>query len=109
MNGLKQRLTVDRRGRLLRLGVLIAAALMLLPAAFATTARAAEPNPTIVLIHGAFAGMSPSASTGDRSVGRRTARTARKNTGSSSRASTRASSTASRSNGSGKTDSNNDG
>jgi pimeloyl-ACP methyl ester carboxylesterase len=41
--------------RLLRFGALIAAALMLTLPAFSTSARAAESNPTIVLVHGAFA------------------------------------------------------
>jgi pimeloyl-ACP methyl ester carboxylesterase len=41
--------------RLLRFGALIAAALMLSLPAFSTSARAAESNPTIVLVHGAFA------------------------------------------------------
>ncbi len=64
MNGLHQRVTVDRRARLLRLGALIAAAVMLSLAAFSTSAGAAAsklskpptpPKPTIVLVHGAFA------------------------------------------------------
>ena len=55
MNSLTQRLTVDRRTRMLRVGALIAAALMLSLSAFSTSARAAESNPTIVLVHGAFA------------------------------------------------------
>ena len=55
MNGLTQSVSVDRRVRLLRLGALIAAALMLSLAAFSTSARAAESDPTIVLVHGAFA------------------------------------------------------
>ena len=55
MIGLRQGLTVDRRGRLLWFGALLTVASMLLPTAFATTARAAEPKPTIVLVHGAFA------------------------------------------------------
>jgi pimeloyl-ACP methyl ester carboxylesterase len=54
MNGLTQSVTVDRRARLLRLGALIAAALMLSLSSFSTT-RAAESDPTIVLVHGAFA------------------------------------------------------
>jgi pimeloyl-ACP methyl ester carboxylesterase len=42
--------------RLLRFGALLAtAALMLVLPAFSTSARAAESNPTIVLVHGAFA------------------------------------------------------
>jgi pimeloyl-ACP methyl ester carboxylesterase len=55
MNGLTQSVTVDRRARLLRLGALIAAVLMLSLSAFPTSARAAESKPTIVLVHGAFA------------------------------------------------------
>jgi pimeloyl-ACP methyl ester carboxylesterase len=55
MNGLTQSVAVARRGRLLRLGALISAALMLSLSAFSTPARAAESNPTIVLVHGAFA------------------------------------------------------
>ena len=62
MNGLHQSVTVDRRARLLRLGALIAAAVMLSLAAFSTSAGAAAsklskqpPKPTIVLVHGAFA------------------------------------------------------
>jgi pimeloyl-ACP methyl ester carboxylesterase len=54
MNGLTQ--SVDRGARLLRFGALIAAALMLSLLAFSTSAaRAAPSNPTIVLVHGAFA------------------------------------------------------
>jgi len=41
--------------RLLAVGALIAAALMLSLSAFSTSARAAESDPTIVLVHGAFA------------------------------------------------------
>jgi pimeloyl-ACP methyl ester carboxylesterase len=55
MSGLTQRVTVDRRARLLGFGALIAAALMLSLSAFSTSARAAESDPTIVLVHGAFA------------------------------------------------------
>jgi pimeloyl-ACP methyl ester carboxylesterase len=55
MNGLTQSVTVDRRARLLRLGALISAALMLSLVFFSTSARAAESDPTIVLVHGAFA------------------------------------------------------
>ncbi|HZM76252.1 MAG TPA: alpha/beta hydrolase [Candidatus Limnocylindrales bacterium] len=55
MNGLTQRVTVDRRAHLLRFGALIAAALLLSLSAFSTSARAAESDPTIVLVHGAFA------------------------------------------------------
>jgi pimeloyl-ACP methyl ester carboxylesterase len=54
MNGLTQSVTVDRRARLLRFGALIAAALMLSLSALSTSARA-ESDPTIVLVHGAFA------------------------------------------------------
>ena len=50
-----QRDTVDRRARLLRLGALLAAAVVLSLSAFTTSARAAEPDPTVVLVHGAFA------------------------------------------------------
>jgi pimeloyl-ACP methyl ester carboxylesterase len=55
MNGLAQSVTVDRRVRRLGFGALIAAALMLSFSAFSTSARAAESDPTIVLVHGAFA------------------------------------------------------
>src|SRR5256885_14967975 len=55
MNVLTQSATVDRRARLLRCGALIAAAVMLSLTAFSTSARAAKSNPTIVLVHGAFA------------------------------------------------------
>ena len=55
MNGLTQRVTMDRKARLRRLGALIAAALMLSLVSFSTSARAAESDPTIVLVHGAFA------------------------------------------------------
>jgi pimeloyl-ACP methyl ester carboxylesterase len=55
MNDLTQGATVDRRACLLRFAALIAAALMLTLAAFSTSARAAESDPTIVLVHGAFA------------------------------------------------------
>jgi pimeloyl-ACP methyl ester carboxylesterase len=55
MHGLIGSITVDRRARLLRFGALIAAALMLSLAALSTSARAAESDPTIVLVHGAFA------------------------------------------------------
>jgi pimeloyl-ACP methyl ester carboxylesterase len=54
MNGLTDHVTMDPR-RLLRLGALIAAALLLSLAAVASSARAAEPDPTVVLVHGAFA------------------------------------------------------
>ena len=52
-----QSLAADRRGepRLTRVGLLIAAALMLSLVVFSTSARAAESHPTIVLVHGAFA------------------------------------------------------
>jgi pimeloyl-ACP methyl ester carboxylesterase len=46
---------MDRGVRLLRLGALIAAALMLSLSTSSTSARAAESDPTIVLVHGAFA------------------------------------------------------
>ncbi len=57
MNGLTQSVIVDRGARVLRLGALIAAALMLALSASSTSARAAksEPATTIVLVHGAFA------------------------------------------------------
>jgi pimeloyl-ACP methyl ester carboxylesterase len=55
MNGLTQTVTVDRRARLLAFGALIACALMLSLMFFSTSARAAKSNPTIVLVHGAFA------------------------------------------------------
>jgi pimeloyl-ACP methyl ester carboxylesterase len=55
MNGLTQTVIVDRSARLLRFGAAIAAAMMLVLSAFATSARAAESGPTIVLVHGAFA------------------------------------------------------
>jgi pimeloyl-ACP methyl ester carboxylesterase len=55
MNGLTQSVTVERRARLLRFGALIAAASMLSLSTFSTSARAAESDPTIVLVHGAFA------------------------------------------------------
>jgi pimeloyl-ACP methyl ester carboxylesterase len=57
MNGLTQRVIVDRGARVLRFGALIAAALMLSLCAFSTSARAAKSDPTatIVLVHGAFA------------------------------------------------------
>ena len=55
MNGLTQSVTVDRRARLLRLGALISAALMLSLVFFSTSARGGESDPTIVLVHGAFA------------------------------------------------------
>ena len=63
MNGLTERVTVDRRPRLLPFGALLVAALMVSLSAFSTGARAAGPGrarpavsgPTIVLVHGAFA------------------------------------------------------
>jgi pimeloyl-ACP methyl ester carboxylesterase len=56
MNGQSQSVIVDRGARVLRFGALVAAAaLMLAFAAISTSARAAESNPTIVLVHGAFA------------------------------------------------------
>jgi pimeloyl-ACP methyl ester carboxylesterase len=55
MNGLTQSVIVDRGARVLRFGALIAAALMLSLLAFSSSARAAESDPTIVLVHGAFA------------------------------------------------------
>src|SRR3954465_6300306 len=55
MNALTRSVTVDRRDRVLRFGALFAAALMLSLSAFSATAGAREPDPTIVLVHGAFA------------------------------------------------------
>jgi pimeloyl-ACP methyl ester carboxylesterase len=55
MNGLTQRAIKHREVRVLRVAALIAAALMLSFSAFSTSARAAESDPTIVLVHGAFA------------------------------------------------------
>jgi pimeloyl-ACP methyl ester carboxylesterase len=55
MHSLTQSVAMDRRVRLLRLGALIAAALMLSLVFSSTSARAAESDPTIVLVHGAFA------------------------------------------------------
>jgi pimeloyl-ACP methyl ester carboxylesterase len=55
MKGLTQNVAMARRGRLVRLGVLVATALVVSLTAFSAGARAAEPNPTIVLVHGAFA------------------------------------------------------
>jgi pimeloyl-ACP methyl ester carboxylesterase len=52
-----QSLAADRRGEhhRIRVGLLIAVALMLSLVFFSTSARAAESDPTIVLVHGAFA------------------------------------------------------
>ena len=55
MTGLTQSVIVDRGARVLRFGALIAAALMLSLVFFSASARAAESDPTIVLVHGAFA------------------------------------------------------
>jgi pimeloyl-ACP methyl ester carboxylesterase len=55
MYGLTQSVTMDRKARLVGLGALIAAALMLSLIFSSTSARAADSNPTIVLVHGAFA------------------------------------------------------
>jgi len=55
MNGVTHSGTMDRRVRLIRLVALIVAALMLSLVFSATSARAAESNPTIVFVHGAFA------------------------------------------------------
>jgi hypothetical protein len=52
MNGLPQSVTVDRRARLVAFGALIAPDLMLSLSAFTASARAAESDPTIVLVHG---------------------------------------------------------
>ena len=56
MTDRKHSLAADRRGErhLIRVGLLIAAALML-SLVCSTSARAAESGPTIVLVHGAFA------------------------------------------------------
>jgi pimeloyl-ACP methyl ester carboxylesterase len=52
-----QNLAADRRGkaRLIRVGLLIAAALMLALWFFTTSAKAVDSKPTVVLVHGAFA------------------------------------------------------
>jgi len=52
-----QNLAADRRGeaRLIRVGLLIAAALMLTLWFFTTSAKAVDSKPTVVLVHGAFA------------------------------------------------------
>src|SRR3954454_1595983 len=55
MNVPTQSVTRVRRPRLLRFVALIAAAVVLSLSAFSTGARAAQPKPTIVLVHGAFA------------------------------------------------------
>ena len=55
MHGLTLSVTMDRKGRLLRLVALIAAALVLSLIISSTGARAAESKPTVVLVHGAFA------------------------------------------------------
>src|SRR5207247_2036495 len=55
MHGLTHSVTMDRRVHLLRFGALIGAALMLSLVVFSTSARAAESDPTVVLVHGAFA------------------------------------------------------
>jgi pimeloyl-ACP methyl ester carboxylesterase len=55
MTRLSQSLTVAWRTPLLRLGALIATALMLSLSVFSGSAQAAVPKPTIVLVHGAFA------------------------------------------------------
>jgi pimeloyl-ACP methyl ester carboxylesterase len=55
MKGFNQSVTVDWKARLLRFGAVIAVALMLSLSVFSTSAGAAEPKPTIVLVHGAFA------------------------------------------------------
>src|SRR5262245_27739112 len=55
MNGLTQSVAVARRGRVVRLGVLVVAALVLSLSAFSTSAGASESNPTVVFVHGAFA------------------------------------------------------
>ena len=55
MHGLTQSVTADRRVRLFQWAALIAAALMLSLVFSSSSARAAESNPTVVLVHGAFA------------------------------------------------------
>ena len=55
MNGMTESVSVDRPARLLRFAALIAAALLLSISVFSSGARAAESDPTIVLVHGAFA------------------------------------------------------
>jgi pimeloyl-ACP methyl ester carboxylesterase len=55
MNGLTQSVIMDRKTRVLAFGVLVVAALMVSLSPFSTSARAGESNPTIVLVHGAFA------------------------------------------------------
>jgi pimeloyl-ACP methyl ester carboxylesterase len=55
MNRLTQSVAVAPRARLLRFGALIATALMLSLSSFSTGAQAVESDPTIVLVHGAFA------------------------------------------------------
>ena len=55
MNRLTQSVAVAPRARLLQFGALITAALMLSLSSFSASARAAESDPTIVLVHGAFA------------------------------------------------------
>src|SRR5262249_47419298 len=54
-SGLAEGVVANRATGVLRYGALVAAAAMLLISVFATTARAAESGPTIVLVHGAFA------------------------------------------------------
>src|SRR4051794_14113185 len=54
MNGQTHSVTLDRRAR--RIGALIAAAVLTVSlTAFSTSAGAAQPKPTVVLAHGAFA------------------------------------------------------
>ena len=55
MNGLSHTVTTDRRVRLRRFAALITAALMLSLVFSSASARAVESDPTIVLVHGAFA------------------------------------------------------
>ena len=55
MNSLAQSVIVDRGARVLRFGAVIAATLVLSLVCFSASARAAESDPTIVLVHGAFA------------------------------------------------------
>jgi pimeloyl-ACP methyl ester carboxylesterase len=55
MNGLIRSVPVNPAARLLRLGAAIAAAMLLSLSALFSGARAAQPDPTVVLVHGAFA------------------------------------------------------
>src|SRR4051794_11626512 len=56
MNSPTHNVIINRRSRPLHVGAVLAAiALVLSLSGFSTSARAAEPTPTIVLVHGAFA------------------------------------------------------